>query len=1315
MSAFLLRHRQTRIAPVAIVLCLGGLLLLAAVTSQAGAGGRPFATQTVLFEDHFDAGRSALWNENSGSWTAAGGYYTQSDVWVEAQNWVTSLDCSDCAIAARVRVSPESYSESQERAVGLVLRVQSAGDLYLADLRQLDDTIRIHRRVGGSWTFLTGKSYPIEQNRWYSLRFEADGSRLRFYIDGQLELDTSDTTFTLGSTGLRSSQGHTDFDDVVVTTLDQPATNTPTLTPVVPTGTATNTPTMTSVPTMTATPTVSGWPPAGALFWDDFDNGLKPAWQNSGGNWAVNSGRYEQSANLGEAYSWPGGITCTACDVEATITFPSAGQGGGERSIGLVLRMIDTQNLYLADLRMVSQEVRMWRRVGGNWSPILIQPFTVAYDTSYNFKFTAHGSTLQVYVNGARVLEATDSSLTQGLAGLRTSEAHAVYDNFAIAGSLPPTPVPTPTARPDQIFFDDFSADELASIWETVGQWSVQNGALVQTLLGGYTDILAWPRTVYCADCVVTTRARVEGGDGREFGLVARAQDNGSLYMFDLRQSASEARIWRRLDGIWQPLSIVTYTSEVNRWYELRFEAVGNTLRGYVDGTLAVSAQDSSLGWGMAGPRTGDALARFDWLGIAGSTPPVTPTPTPPAAIDRYPDLDALYIGRSPQYAWNAEKNWPDVGEPVEFTLYLANKGRVAAGPFKVRWETLVQDGQVVPGSVVVQEVAGLAAGTSMTLRYRDSGAGKAWGDGRWRDGPYRVRAVVDVDHAVDEGPFEVNNDLADFTNALTLAFKVEQDVYSVFNSRRTGVVADVPPGNRGNAAFYWWSKPAGTPPYRSGTYSWEDWAQRQVAQLNEYFYRAENKYFGGNRNRLIRIRLGRVDIVPDGSMAGSHNFPYGDWTIDLAWGFDNYAPIYTVLPEFTVTEWSLLHELGHHMNRHHPMLAGGNLSLDGTSLGYYPGDWRCAGSPMQNSDYSDGWCEYTALGFDYEFQPKQGRNVPERLGSQNPGNGLWSLPPTQTYHYWNAFLVTEQANGWPVIPGAARWILYEIPESPSFVVPDQTGVPIPGATIEFFRAKPGGSSQGRSATSLASQPAVTWNTIFTAASSPDGNPGYWRYASPPDISGVTDVSGILRLPHFNILSPDNVSWEYQGWVTLARIRYQGKEAYRVVDVTHANNALRRSPGNPPPIVLDTDLDGQHRPFPLRAIQTPVATNAVTATATPTGTPTATATAIVTPIATPTMTPTTTATPTPAPTATTTPTVTPTDTAPATATPTTTPIMTPTTTATPAPTTTATLTSAPTATASPAPTSTATVAVTSTATPTVTPQFHRVWLPWMGW
>ncbi len=101
--------------------------------------------------------------------------------------------------------------------------------------------------------------------------------------------------------------------------------------------------------------------------------------------------------------------------------------------MGLVLRMQDTNNLYLADLRMLSQEVRLWKKVSGTWSPMVIKPFAVVYDTPYALRFTATGSTLRVYVNGNVAIQATDGKFSQGLAGLRASEAYVRYDDFAVS------------------------------------------------------------------------------------------------------------------------------------------------------------------------------------------------------------------------------------------------------------------------------------------------------------------------------------------------------------------------------------------------------------------------------------------------------------------------------------------------------------------------------------------------------------------------------------------------------------------------------------------------------------------------------------------------------------------------------------------------------------------------------------------------------------------------------------------------------------------------------------------------------------------
>ncbi len=943
---------------------------------------------------------------------------------------------------------------------------------------------------------------------------------------------------------------------------------------------------------LVALPAYTAAQPAALLFADNFDAGLRPEWRTSGGQWVAQNSRYEQTQLWGEALTWPEGVSCSACDVSAKFVMPSTGASSGEGSIGLVLRMSDVNNLYLADLHFSSQGVRLWKRVGGGWAPLVIKPFALSYDRAYVYRFVATGATLQVYVDGQLQIETTDATWGSGLAGLRASEAYATYDDFSISGAADSPPGATPTPSVNRLFTDGFDSLALDPRWEATGVWKVQNGALVQSLTGAYGNILAWPSALFCGDCSAVARVRVEGGAGREFGLVTRALDNDTYYMFDLREASSEARIWRRSNGDWHFLKGAPFDAEVSKWYELRFEAAGDRLRGYVDGRLIVEARDSALTYGRAGLRTGDAVARFDWFAVDGSLAPVTVTPTPRPATESYPDLDALYVQRAPSYPWNAEKNWPDVGEAVRFTLHLANKGALASGPFTVRWDTRDPSGALVPGSTVEQRVSGLAGGAQMTLEYAEAGKGRAWGDGRWRDGPYQVEVAVDSRDDVHEGPFEGNNRISDATNALGVAFKVEQRVYDEFNRRMTGVAAAVPPYNRPYAAFYWSSKPANTPPYRAGTYSWEDWAQRQIAQLNEYFYGDEDRYFGGQRNRLIRVRLDRVDIVPTGTMQGNHNFPYeADWSIDVAWGFEEWEPLYTVLSEFWVTEWSLLHELGHHMGRPHPNLTSGNVRLDGAALGYYPGDAAWAGSPMQNSDYSQGWREFDALGFAYEFRNKPGRGVPERIGSQNPGNGLWGPLPTREPHWWNPFLAREQANGWPSPYGIGRLFLYEVPSSPQLVVPGANGRWIPNAKVEIFRTR---------SNAAASSAAFHGENV-----APAGNTGTWTFASPPDATGYTDAGGILRLESFNLWDRQGASWEAWGWIALARITYGGEQVYRVIDMTRANNAYRRNPARPDPIRLETALDGATIPFPRNGIETPVSTPTDAPTATPTPTPAA--------------------------------------------------------------------------------------------------------------
>lgn len=814
--------------------------------------------------------------------------------------------------------------------------------------------------------------------------------------------------------------------------------------------------------------------PAGTLVFSDHFTGTQSTrWHEASGIWSVQQDEYDENSPASEALSWVSDLSVSDVSVVARARIVST-PGSGERSVGIILRVQDSHNFYLADLYFVGQQARIWRRLSGVWHFLGASSLTIVQDTWYTLRFDAHGNDLYFYIDDRLAVRTRDTAILTGSAGLRVSQGHARYDDVRVytTDGLP-TPTPTPTVwntPPAGALFRDEFTPGLDARWRFYdGTWEADDGVLNASF---DWDAYAWVDGIACSECRVQARIQVPSVASlkeNEVALLVRMQDRDNFYMADVVARDRVVRLWKRVQGQWFHLGTKPVDWQPGEWHTMRIEASGSELRFLVDDVLQLTAMDGSFAQGKAGLRINQVRAWIDDFTIAG-TPVVLPTPTstPIPLSEFYPDLDALYLERTPRYPWNAEKNWPDVGEPVTFTLHLANKGGQPAGPFSIWWETLDPAGQVIPGSVWVDHVSGLPAHSeSITTIYTT-----AWGDGRWRDGPFAIHVTVDPEDSIAEGPFENNNDIADQTDALCLAFMVEQDVYDAFNRIRTGLIEDLPPGARSEAHFYWFSRSADTEPYRAGTYSWEDWAQRQVMQLNEYFYKAENDHMDGVRHSLPRVRLDRVDVVPDGTITG-HNFPYHGseaMTIDAAWGFEAFSPIYTVLPQFLVVEPSLIHELGHHLGRPHPDSAArwltpgvarlrtsaGRLAFQQAWANHYVGDQQILRSIMQNNSYDYGFDESSALGFAYEFQHKVGRLVRERLGSLNPGSGLWGPVPTSEPHYWNSFF--SDLSIWPngrTCCGTGYWPFLEIPSSPELMVLDQQTRPIPGASIAIYRGIP--------------------------------------------------------------------------------------------------------------------------------------------------------------------------------------------------------------------------------------------------------------------
>ncbi len=217
------------------------------------------------------------------------------------------------------------------------------------------------------------------------------------------------------------------------------------------------------------------------------------------------------------------------------------------------------------------------------------------------------------------------------------------------------------------------------------------------------------------------------------------------------------------------------------------------------------------------------------------------------------------------------KKRWPDEGEAVTFTAHVKNHGNVSVECYEYIW--------MVDG---IQAERGIAneLGSEKEAEFQ-----LVW---RWKSGPHTVSFQVDPLKQISEIS-KRNNQLTTRTDALTFHFHVEESLYDYFRTIKNS-----------------W-----------GTYSWEDWAQSQVALMNEMFKRAI--YPATPDGILERVTLDQITIHPDGKLDSHGTHAPEDWEWDGRWGFkkdylnDNF---YANNPWAIEHEWSLIHELGHQVGR---------------------------------------------------------------------------------------------------------------------------------------------------------------------------------------------------------------------------------------------------------------------------------------------------------------------------------------------------------------------------------------------------------------
>ena len=310
-----------------------------------------------------------------------------------------------------------------------------------------------------------------------------------------------------------------------------------------------------------------------------------------------NPGRvYRQSSITGEAIATLNNSDWTNQAIEADIRptqFSSS-----DRWVGLVTRFTDPSNFYYAALRS-SGQVLLRRRVNGAFSTLASAPLPVAINTDYRVRLEATGDRLRVLVNGVKVLEAHDAIHRHGRAALITSMAKADFDNVVVS------PSPSTTIYADRFYnFNSADWDEtptgtwLAPVFQDPG--GGYSFGLRQTSVAGDARIATGiPTNNHVVQFTAIPRSFATD-TSRWFGVMARYKDASNYYYMTLRNSNSVS-LRKVTNGAITVLATVPLTVSKDASYALRLDAVGNQLRGYVNGRLLVEATDTTHARGMGG------------------------------------------------------------------------------------------------------------------------------------------------------------------------------------------------------------------------------------------------------------------------------------------------------------------------------------------------------------------------------------------------------------------------------------------------------------------------------------------------------------------------------------------------------------------------------------------------------------------------------------------------------------------------------------------------------------------------------------------
>ncbi|WP_141504528.1 beta-L-arabinofuranosidase domain-containing protein [Paenibacillus luteus] len=318
--------------------------------------------------------------------------------------------------------------------------------------------------------------------------------------------------------------------------------------------------------------------PEPGFFEDHFNRSvINEKWQVVDGSWSTENGSMTAESGLGskalikETELQDGSI-------EGDISFPER-----KGDAGFLLRTIsatpgaDNVKGYYAGISAQGTGSVFLGRMDNKWTELKRASIPVNPSTVYRFKVSAVGSQIKFYVNGALVLEQTDTTYTKGQAGVRLYQAKPTYDNVRIADD-----------KGVERFVDAFDSPAVSLAlpnWQAVkGNWKLQAGGT--TVNVGTMQAMLVKDTVFHDFTVETDislqeaagsagllfRSQPDRKDDQTIGYYVGLQGDGSLVLSRYNEERTELKSVKALDSI-----------TPNKSYQLKVVTYGNGIKVFLD------------------------------------------------------------------------------------------------------------------------------------------------------------------------------------------------------------------------------------------------------------------------------------------------------------------------------------------------------------------------------------------------------------------------------------------------------------------------------------------------------------------------------------------------------------------------------------------------------------------------------------------------------------------------------------------------------------------------------------------------------------